>query len=125
MKMVLAVMLGGGLGALGRYGVGYLALRLLGVGFPYGTLAVNVLGGFFMGVIVELLALRYSASPALQAFLAVGLMGGFTTFSAFSLEVVNLLQSGRAGAAFAYILLSVTLSILALYLGLMAVRTVL
>jgi CrcB protein len=111
MKMALAILLGGGLGALGRYGVGLLALRSFGATFPYGTLAVNIVGSIIMGVLIELMALRWDPAPELRGFLLVGLLGGFTTFSGFSMETVLLLERGQVLAAGLYILLSVAVTI--------------
>ena len=98
--------------------------RLFGVTFPYGTLTVNVVGGFLMGLFIELLARRFDGSSELQLFVAIGILGGFTTFSSFSLDVVLLWQRGEIGTAAFYVLASVTLSIGALFLGLWLARTV-
>lgn len=124
MNLVLAIALGGGLGAVGRYGIGAGMLALMGPGFPYGTLAANVVGGFLMGVIVEAGALKFSYSPEMRAFLTVGLLGGFTTFSAFSLESALMMERGEWGLAFAYVAGSAVLSIGALFAGLWLVRGV-
>jgi CrcB protein len=114
----LLVALGGGVGAWLRYAVG----RLLGVtGFPVATLAVNVIGSLAMGLLAGWLA-RHGAAEGWRLLLAVGVLGGFTTFSAFSLELVLMLQRGEAGAAFAYAGLSLLLGISALYAGLAAAR---
>lgn len=121
-KMLMAVAAGGALGAMGRYIVASRVMRLVDGSFPYGTLTVNVLGSFLMGVLVGLLALRLSASPQTQAFLMVGLLGGFTTFSSFSLEVVLLFERHMPGLALFYVLLSAFLSIGALFGGLYAIR---
>lgn len=124
MKMLLAVALGGALGAVARYKtIGWVA-HLMGHGFPWGTLAVNVLGSFAMGALVELGALKLNLSPELRAFLAVGLLGAFTTFSTFSLDVATLWERGAFMATGAYIAASAALSILALFAGLSIVRTV-
>ncbi|MFZ5608410.1 MAG: fluoride efflux transporter CrcB [Pseudomonadota bacterium] len=122
MQIYLAVAAGGALGALGRYGVGKLAMHWLGAGYPWGTLAVNVAGGLMMGILAELSALLWSQGLALRAFLTVGLLGGFTTFSAFSLEMALMLERGEAAAALLYALASVGLSLAALFLGLLLVR---
>lgn len=123
--MVLAVALGGALGSVGRYlltsGIG----AWLGAGFPYGTLAVNVIGSFVMGMVVELSALVWSPGPALRALLAVGVLGGFTTFSTFSLDVANLAERGDLAAAAVYMGASVSLSVAALFAGLHLIRAVL
>jgi CrcB protein len=98
--------------------------RLLGVNFPWGTLAVNVVGGLVMGLLVGVMAQAWSVSPAIRAFLTVGVLGGFTTFSAFSLETVLLLQRGDILAALAYIASSVILSVGAVWCGLRLIRFV-
>ena len=85
--MVFWVALGGALGASGRYLTGVWAVRLLGHGFPYGTLIVNVFGCFLMGALVEAAALKLSLSQEMRAFLTTGVLGGFTTFSAFALDI--------------------------------------
>lgn len=121
-SLPLAVAAGGALGALGRHYAGAAVLRLTGGVFPWGTLSVNILGGLLMGITVELLALKFTATPALRAFLTVGLLGGFTTFSAFSLEVALMLERHQIPAAGLYVLLSVGVSVTALFAGLMLVR---
>jgi CrcB protein len=125
MNVVLAIALGGGVGAVGRYAVGAGALALFGPGLPIGTLVANVLGGFMMGAIVEAGALKFSYSPELRAFLTVGLLGGFTTFSAFSLESALMIERGEWGLAFAYVAGSAVLSITALFAGLWLMRGIL
>lgn len=106
---LLQVALGGALGAMARYLVGLGALRAFGPGFPYGTFAINVLGSGAIGVLAVLLAEREGGR--LAPFLITGVLGGFTTFSAFSLESVLLLQRGAVAAAGLYILGSVALSL--------------
>ena len=117
----LWVMAGGATGALMRYQLGRMALRLWGPDYPYGTLLANVLGGFAMGVLVGWLA-RAGGSEAMRLLLAVGVLGGFTTFSAFSLEVVLMIERGAAMQAAGYIALSVLGAVIALFAGLSAVR---
>lgn len=113
MMHALLVAAGGAVGSLARYGVGIAAARWLGLGFPWGTLFVNVLGGLAMGV----LAARVGPeSVNLRLALGVGLLGGFTTFSAFSLEVVRLMQHQPALAAL-YVILSLVLSVGACWVG--------
>jgi CrcB protein len=117
------VALGGAIGASGRHLVNLLTLRLFGSGFPAGTLAVNVGGGFLMGCLAGFLALRASGGgQSLRLFLGTGILGGFTTFSAFSLDAVSLWQRGDLAAASAYVLASVLFSILALLAGVSLVR---
>jgi fluoride exporter len=129
MMTVLAVAAGGAIGAAGRYALTGWVERLLSVwlggGMPYGTLAVNVIGSFLLGVLVEVLALSLSVSPELRGLLVVGVLGGFTTFSAFSLDTVLLLERGEVGRAALYVLLSVGLSVGGLFAGLRLMRLVL
>lgn len=114
----LLVAAGGALGAALRHMVQLWSLRLLGPGMPVGTFAVNVVGSFAMGLVIGWLTFRGGLGEGGRIFLATGLLGGFTTFSAFSLDAVNLWQRGDAGVAFAYVAASVILSIAALGAGL-------
>ena len=118
MPMALAIALGGAVGALSRHYMATAVSRAFGLGFPYGTLTVNVVGCFLMGLLVEALALRFSITPEARGFLAVGLLGGFTTFSAFSLEVALLYERGQLLLAAIYVVASVVLSVAALFGGL-------
>ncbi|PHQ60573.1 MAG: fluoride efflux transporter CrcB [Robiginitomaculum sp.] len=128
MNGLLYVALGGALGASGRHLLGGATLRMFGPGYPYGTLVANVLGGLLMGLLVGWLALKGSAlaggAANLRLFLAVGVLGGFTTFSAFSLDAMRMIETKAYGAAFGYISASVILSILALFIGLVIARKV-
>lgn len=117
----LWVMAGGATGALMRYQLGRLAFHMWGADYPYGTLLANVIGGFAMGVLVGVLA-RAGGSEAMRLLLAVGVLGGFTTFSAFSLEVVLMIERGAAMQAAGYIALSVLGAVIALFAGLSMVR---
>jgi CrcB protein len=117
-----AVAVGGALGSLARYGTMIWVGRLLGAGFPFGTLTVNVIGGFIMGVLVELMALVWSPSELMRAFLTVGILGGYTTFSTFSVDVWLLLDKGLYGPAILYMVASVILSVAALVVGLTLTR---
>ncbi len=123
--MLAAVALGGALGAVGRYLVMSAVALWFGLSFPWGTLTVNVVGSFAMGALIEISALAWSPSPEVRALLAVGVLGAFTTFSTFSLDVVALIGRGAHTAAGAYIALSVVLSIAALYAGLQLFRSLL
>ncbi len=117
------VFLGGGIGSALRYGVGRAALGLVGPNFPLGTLVVNLLGCTLMGVLVECLAWRDTGIDAsVKLFLATGLLGGFTTFSAFALDAVTLWQRGEALTAAAYAAGSVVLSIVGFLAGMALVR---
>jgi CrcB protein len=123
MNMILAVAAGGALGSVARYLVGLQAARWLGVSFPWGTLAVNLAGSFAIGVIAEAVLRGWAIAPEWRAFLTVGILGGFTTFSAFSLDVANLIERGALGAAAVYVAASVVGSIAGLFAGLWLVRS--
>ena len=124
MKMILMVALGGAIGSSSRYLVGVAATRLFGIGFPWGTLIVNIVGSFLMGVLVAALALRYSVSNEVRAFLAIGVLGGFTTFSSFTLDAVSLYEKKQYLATMSYMGGSVILSLLAMFLGLAVIRAI-
>ncbi|MGE0741389.1 MAG: fluoride efflux transporter CrcB [Hyphomonadaceae bacterium] len=113
MMQVLLVALGGAIGSAARYGVSAVAARWFGPSFPWGTLSVNVIGGLAMGVLAARVGLLHDNARLL---LGVGVLGGFTTFSAFSLETVRLLEQQPAHA-FGYVLASVVLSVGACWLG--------
>ena len=118
----LLVGAGGALGAMARYGVGR---ALPAGGWPWATFAVNITGGLLMGLLIGWLAARGGAGQEpWRLFLAVGVLGGFTTFSAFSLEIVLLFQRGEAGMALIYAAASTLLAVLALMLGLWLMRSV-
>jgi len=125
MHTILAIALGGAVGAVGRYLAMSAVGHWLGHSFPWGTLAVNVLGSAAMGVLIEASALAWSPSPAVRALVVVGALGAFTTFSTFSLDAVFLIERGRFAAAAAYVAGSVVLCIAGLYAGLLATRAVL
>ncbi|MVA97520.1 fluoride efflux transporter CrcB [Nitratireductor sp. CAU 1489] len=122
MKDIAIIAAGGAIGASLRHLTGVLFLRLLGPGFPWATLTVNIVGGFAMGLLVELLARRVGASPELRLFMATGLLGGFTTFSAFSLEVALLWERGALCLAALYLAASVIGAVGALFCGLWLAR---
>ncbi len=121
--MLVWIALGGAVGSVVRYLLGGAIQRAGGIGFPVGTLAVNVIGGFVIGALAQHY-LNTQTSPAMRAALITGFCGGFTTFSAFSLETVGLLDGGEYGKAAAYMLLSVTLSLTATFAGIAAIKTV-
>jgi fluoride exporter len=125
MRLLLLASAGGAIGAGARYLVHLGIARLVGTSFPWATLSINVLGCLLMGVVVEILVLRLDGSPELRTFLAAGILGGFTTFSAFALDVVALISRHEPVAAVLYASASVTLSILGLYLGLVLARAAL
>jgi fluoride exporter len=118
----LLVFLGGGLGAALRHGVNVGMARWFGTGFPFGTLTVNVVGSLAMGLLIAYLAFKGDASQHWRLFIATGALGGFTTFSAFSLDVALLYERGAVGLAFGYVVVSVVVSIAALFAGLLLVR---
>jgi CrcB protein len=123
---VLIVFFGGGLGSVARYLLGVTAMRLIGPGWPYGTFAANILGGLLMGCLVGVLAQRGGADQERwRLLLAVGVLGGFTTFSSFSLETALMIERKAYGAAAGYVAASVSLAIGALFLGLLAMRRIL
>ena len=124
MKTLLAVAIGGAVGAIGRHLVASQVTKIFGTGFPLGTLTVNVIGSFVMGCLIETMALAWSPAPEFRAFLTVGMLGAFTTFSTFSMEVVLLAGRGQYVEVAAYVLASVALSVGGLLLGLHLVRTV-
>ena len=124
MPVVAWVALGGAIGSAARYGVNVWSGRVLGMNFPWATLAVNVLGCFAMGVLIELMALKLNVSQEARAFLTTGILGGFTTFSAFSLELALLVERKTYGLAAAYAMASVGLSLAAVFIGLYLVRAV-
>jgi fluoride exporter len=118
----LIVFLGGGLGAALRHGVNVFAARFAGTGFPYGTLFINVAGSLAMGLIAEYFALKAGLPQRWRLFLTTGILGGFTTFSAFSLEAALLYERGQIAGAAIYVVASVVLAIGALFAGLAIVR---
>ena len=123
MQPTLLVMLGGAIGSALRYHLGRASLRLLGQAWPWGTLGANVFGGFVMGLFAGWLASRSSGSgESLRLFFAVGVLGGFTTFSSFSLETMLMIERGEVASALGYIFASVALSVGGLALGLAIMR---
>jgi CrcB protein len=123
MPPLLLVMLGGALGSGARYLVGRVAFVQLGGGYPWATLAVNWIGGFLMGALVGVLAQRGGNEPA-RLFVAVGILGGFTTFSSFSLDMMTMIERGSWPAALAYAGISVFGALAALFAGLMLTRAI-
>ncbi|MCK0137508.1 fluoride efflux transporter CrcB [Aliiroseovarius sp. F47248L] len=123
MTPLLQVALGGAIGASARYLTGNAVTRWLGHGFPAGTMVVNILGSFLMGLLV--VTLTRKGGQAVAPFLMTGLLGGFTTFSAFSLDVITLYERGQIAAASGYVFGSVILSLAGLVAGLQVARMVL
>jgi len=122
MNAFIIVFLGAGIGGALRHGTNLAALRLFGAGFPYGTLAVNILGSLVMGLLAGWFAQKADPGQAWRLFLTTGVLGGFTTFSTFSLDTALLWEKGQAGIALAYVLVSITLALLGLFAGLMLMR---
>ena len=124
MKVLFAIAAGGALGAIGRYVAISAIGQLFGSGFPYGTIVVNVFGSFALGTLIEGMTLVWSTNNEFRAFLIVGLLGSFTTFSAFSFDVVTLMERNDLIQAALYIIISVTLSVAAFFLGIYLFRQV-
>jgi len=120
---VFAVFLGGGIGSVARYLVGLAFLQRFGPGFPYGTLFINLLGCFVIGAVAELAATRaFGVTSSVRLFLAVGVLGGFTTFSTFAYDAVTLWSETLSAAAIAYVLASVLGGIFAAFVGIALAR---
>lgn len=122
MKLILLAATGGAIGAASRYIVNVVTLHVFGPGFPWGTITVNVIGSFLMGVFITLGALRLDLSTEIRVLIATGILGGFTTFSSFSLDFVTLFERKDYGVAAIYLAGSMGLSILALIAGFFIVR---
>lgn len=125
MMQILLVAAGGAVGSVCRYLVGVGALRLLGPSFPWGTLTVNVVGSFGIGVLAELIVVRFGASTDLRLLLITGFLGGFTTFSAFALDAVSLFERGAALSSLVYLVASVVVSLAATVAGMFLMRSML
>jgi len=125
MTHFLLVALGGAIGSGLRHLVNVATLKALGPGLPWATLAVNLAGSFAMGVFIELLARRFGGSNELRLFVATGILGGFTTFSAFSLDFATLWQRGDTLVAAGYAAASVVGALAAIFLGMWVVRATL
>lgn len=119
---LMLVAIGGGLGTALRYGVGRWAITIMGPGFPFGTFAVNIIGGFLMGLLAGWLAKLGEDGEQLRLLLGVGVLGGFTTFSAFSLEIYNMITRAEIALAAAYAVSSVAGSVLAVLAGVWLMR---
>ena len=122
MNMVLAVAAGGALGASARYLMGVAIGRWIGHGFPWGTLTVNVLGALAIGLLIGIFTLVWSPGRTMQAFLTVGFLGGLTTFSTFSLDVVTLAERGQYMPAALYIVASVVVCVACVFAGMALAR---
>lgn len=124
MYPVLAVAIGGAIGSSARYGVNLFAGHYLGQNFPWATFIVNILGSFAIGLVTASLMIKMPAEENLRLFLTTGILGGFTTFSAFSLDVMGLLQRGESTTAAVYAIASVILSVLAVFSGFAFARSI-
>jgi len=123
MQAVLLVGAGGAIGSMARYGLSVLVGRFWSGGFPLAILLTNILGSFLMGVLIGTLARTLPAhSNEIRLFVAIGVLGGFTTFSSFSLDTIVLMERGEIGQALLYVVLSVVICLFGLYLGLLLTR---
>lgn len=116
-SMFFYVAAGGAIGAVGRFSVDRLAVSLFGHGFPYSTLIVNIAGSFVLGALIPAMALVWSPSLEIRAMIVIGVLGAFTTFSAFSLDTVTLMTRGETAYAMIYVAVSIIFSIAALWVG--------
>jgi fluoride exporter len=123
MLQLIAIAAGGALGALARYGMSSAVYAWLGRGFPWGTLAVNLLGSFLMGLLFVLLIERLSWAPEWRGAILIGFLGAFTTFSTFSIETLNLLEEGAMLTAFLNMVVSVWLCVLVCWVGVILGRS--
>jgi fluoride exporter len=122
-KAVCAVAIGAALGGVARYVIGQVFAQRFGPGFPYGTLFINVTGSFLIGIVAELATSRaFGVTPLVRVFVATGILGGYTTFSAFSLDALMLVSDGAAFLAALYAAGSVALGLVAAYAGLIVAR---
>ena len=124
MKVLVLIAIGGAIGAVLRYGASVSVYSLLGRGFPYGTLFVNVSGSLLMGMLSVILLDRFDPGPEWRAAVLVGVLGSFTTFSTFSIETLNLLEQGDLMRALANIVLSVTVCLAAVWFGVLIGRQI-
>ena len=122
MKLVLAIAFGGALGAMGRHFVSVQIEHWFGSSIPWATLVVNVIGSFLLGVLYEAGTIMWQPTVELKAFLTIGLLGAFTTFSTFSMDVVVLVERGAWFTAGVYVIGSVFIAVLGLVLGIAATR---
>jgi CrcB protein len=124
MTHLLLVGAGGAIGSILRYLVGLWTVHRFGAGFPWGTLGVNITGSFLIGVLAEVIMRKFGASPEMRVFLITGVPGGYTTFSAFSLDAITLFERGDVMLSVIYVVASVALSLLAVFSGLALMRAI-
>ncbi|MCD1632183.1 fluoride efflux transporter CrcB [Martelella mediterranea] len=124
MQHALIVAAGGALGSVGRHFVGVLATRMGAITFPWGTLAVNIIGSLLIGLLVEAVARVLNESAEARMFIVIGFLGGFTTFSSFSLDAMNMIERGDVLPAIAYVIGSVAIGLGAVWAGLAIGRLV-
>src|SRR6201992_1481672 len=124
LQFIIAVAVGGSIGSVARYLVAMGSSRLFGASFPWGVLIINVTGSFLIGAVVGLFATRWDLPQALRIFLTVGICGGYTTFSTFSLDAFYLMEGGKLVSAGCYMIASVVLSIAALVAAMQLVRLI-
>jgi CrcB protein len=124
MQLIIAVAAGGSIGSVARYLVGIGSGRLFGLSFPWGTLIINVTGSFLIGLFIGLFATRLDLPEPARVFLTVGICGGYTTFSTFSLDAFYLIERGQSFASLAYMVGSVVLSVAALVVAIQFVRAI-
>ncbi|NIZ03188.1 fluoride efflux transporter CrcB [Thalassospira lucentensis] len=123
--LIASIALGGAIGAVARHSVSVMMGSIMGSGFPWGTLTVNIVGSFLMGALIELSALKLSLTPEVRALLVTGFLGAFTTFSTFSLDVATLYERGSLGLSALYVMVSVVVGISALFGAIALVRGIL
>lgn len=123
-QFILAVAAGGAIGSVARYLVGIASGKIFGIDFPWGTMIINIAGSFLIGLLIGLFATKWDLPQITRVFLTIGICGGFTTFSTFSMDTWYLIERGAALASMAYLLGSVTLSLGALILALHLVRII-
>jgi CrcB protein len=125
MLNILLAAMGGAIGSVLRYLVGVFSVRWFGPSFPWGTLTVNVVGSFVIGLMVEVIARRFNASAEMRVFIVTGIIGGFTTWSSFTLDTMVLFERGATFAAAAYVIGSLVISFAAVFAGLALGRAML
>jgi len=117
MTSILLVFLGGGIGAVARYGLQGTVYRALGDGFPYGTIVVNIMGCFCIGLLMVVMDERFLVNPSIRIFLTIGVLGGFTTFSSFSYETFALMRDGQFLFGAVNVVLSILMCLAATFVG--------